>query len=101
MIELKKKQPSTAYRPCLKTCAPGDVVYLTKQDALHGTTISAGDPMLVLDMQDYQLFVHKYTDTLPTDDNSVAVVNLRTARLHKLHGTREVAYYAATLEYNE
>lgn len=100
MIELKKREPLPAYHPRLKTCAPGDVVYLTKYDALHGTTIGEGDPMMVLDMQDYQLFVHKYAESVPTADDSVAVVNLRTARLHKLHGQREVAHYSATLEYS-
>lgn len=69
----------------LEDCIPGDVVNI-------GGTV--GNPYLVIDPQEYQLYVYRSRDYEATGEG-VEVVSLCDSRLRKLNGRTDVTVIKA------
>lgn len=70
----------------LGEAVPGDVVNIQGR---------SGNPYLVVDLQDYELFVFRSQEYNQTSDNSVVVVSLRDSRLRKLADSTGIDYIKA------
>lgn len=66
--------------PTLSQLTPGDTFRFWNSDDT--------DPYLVVDCQEYQLFVIRSGEYKSTTDNSVVVLNLATSQLRKLSEMR-------------